>query len=104
MFGQPDPIITGMLQEIQNGNDEFLIGVDFKNYINAQDDIDRVFKDKKEFCKRSMLTLANCGKFSSDKNIMTLCEEVWDVKSVDVPKPAINAKERVRSSTNLLGS
>jgi starch phosphorylase len=69
MFGVCNPILVEMLSNISKGIDPFLIGVDFKSYIEAQVEIDKVFSNKEEFCKRTMLTIANCGYFSSDKSI-----------------------------------
>jgi len=63
--------------------------------------VDAIFKDKMEFCKRTISTLANSGGFSSDKAIQTLCDKVWKVESVAVPKPSINASVRFKSQSNL---
>lgn len=48
-----------------------------------------------------MTFLANSGKLSIDKTISELCQKVWDIAPVDVPKPSLNATQRVRSYTNL---
>ena len=83
------------------GNDPYLTGVDFADYIRAQNEIDEVFKDKKSFCRRSVLALANSGSVSIDKSILSLCDKVWNVKQCAVPKPALDPRGRVISSTNL---
>ena len=80
------------------------MGVDFKDFIKVQEELDNVFKNKSEFCKRTMVTLANSGNFSTDKTIKELCEKVWNVTPVEVPKPALNAIQRVRSASNLTGN
>lgn len=79
-----------------------MIGIGFKDYIDAQDEADRVFSSKKEFCKRIVTTLSNLGKLQIDKGIRELCDTVWDTPSVEVPKPSLNPKQRVRSWSNLL--
>ena len=89
-----------ILRNICNGKDPYLIGVDFKSYIKAQEEIDQVFNNKEEFCKRTMMTLANCGNFSSDKCIMAMCNKVWNVTPVEVPKPSLNPNQRVVSANN----
>lgn len=102
MFGQCDPVILELLNSIQQGYDPYLIGIGFKDYIDAQDEADRVFSSKKEFCKRIVTTLSNLGKLQIDKGIRELCDTVWDTPSVEVPKPSLNPKQRVRSWSNLL--
>lgn len=102
-FGQCDPIVKELLQDICNGKDPHLVGVDFKEYIKAHEEVDRVFMDKKEFCKRTMKTLAIVGHLSVDRTISEMCEKVWKIPSVDVPKPSQKPDNRVRSATNLLG-
>jgi hypothetical protein len=31
-----------------------------------------------------------------------MCDDVWNTPSVEVPKPSLNPKQRVKSSSNLL--
>ena len=78
------------------------MGVDFGAYIRSQEEIERIFKDCKEFCRRTMTTLSIVGKVQIDKQIQELCEKVWRIGPVDVPKPSQKPDNRVRSSTNLL--
>ncbi len=77
-----------MLTKICSGIDPYLLGVDFKDYIKAEEEIERVFMDKKEFCRRTMKTLSISGHVSIDKTISELCEKVWKIPSMDVPKPS----------------
>jgi len=62
LFGPCDPVIIEVLTSIVQGYDPYLIGVGFKDYILAQEEADRVFRDKKEFCRRIVTTLSNLGK------------------------------------------
>jgi hypothetical protein len=62
-FGKCHPVISEMLLDILKGDDTYLTGVEFKSYILAQQEIDTIFKDKKEFCRRVMMTLGNLGSF-----------------------------------------
>jgi hypothetical protein len=85
------------------GHDPYLIGHDFNEYIKAQEEADRIFANKKELCKRIVMTLSKLGNLQIDKSIKDLCEKVWTVPQVEVPKPSLNPKQRVRSWSNLLG-
>ena len=64
--------------------------------------MDRIFKDKQELLKRIVGTMSNLGNLQIDKAIRQYCEHVWDIPPVEVPKPSLNATNRVRSWSNLL--
>eukprot|EP00347_Sterkiella_histriomuscorum_P010876 403374581 len=102
-FGDCDSHIRDILTGICQGNDHQLVGVDFKAYIQAQEEVDIVFQNKSEFCKRTMITMSQLGNLSIDSTIEKLCEQVWRINPVDVPKPSQTAGQRVVSSNNLLG-
>ena len=57
--------------------------------------------NKKELCKRIVNTLSNLGDLQIDKSIKEFCDKVWTTPSVEVPKPSLNPKQRVRSWANL---
>lgn len=42
-FGACHPVISEILNGILQGNDPYLIGVDFSEYIKAQEEADRTF-------------------------------------------------------------
>jgi starch phosphorylase len=56
---------------------QYLVGSDFESYVRAQALADELFtKDHEEWVRRTMLTTARCGKFSSDRAVATYAEEV----------------------------
>jgi len=77
------------------------IHADFDEYCKAQEQIDQIFLDKKELCKRSLTAVAKCGDLSCDNSIVQYCQQVWSIKSVEVPNPALNPVSRVRSHSYL---
>ena len=87
------------LGEVQN--DKMRICSDFDEYCKAQEQVDRIFLDKKELCKRSLTAIAKCGDLSCDNSIVQYCQQVWSIKSVEVPNPALNPVLRVRSHSYL---
>jgi hypothetical protein len=34
---------------------------------------------------------------------MRMCKKVWNIEPVDVPKPSLNAKNRIKSDNYLVG-
>ena len=63
--------------------------------------MDRIYLDNHELCRRSLTALAKCGDLSCDNSIVSYCQQVWNIKSVEVPNPALNPVHRVRSHSYL---
>ena len=65
---------------MSKGNDWFLVANDFASYMDAQDEVDRVYKDQDEWLRRSIKMTASSGFFSSDRTIRQYADEIWGVK------------------------
>lgn len=61
-------------------NDRYFILKDFRDYINAQNRINELYKDELKWNKMSLINIANSGKFSSDNTIKQYANEIWKVK------------------------
>ena len=64
--------------------DEYLVLVDYVSYIEIQERAEKVYQDKDQWTRRSILNMAHCGFFSSDRSMRQYCEEIWKVKPVEV--------------------
>jgi starch phosphorylase len=76
---QPDlfhPITNALLKE----KDYFMVLGDYRSYVDKQDEVEQVFKDKDEWFRRAIINTANMGHFSSDRSIQDYCERIWDVE------------------------
>ena len=73
------PLIDSILY-----NDEFLVCADFKSYVECQDHVDTLYRDKTRWTKMSILNTARMGKFSSDRAISEYCEDIWKIKPVQI--------------------
>ncbi len=71
------PLIDSLLY-----HDEFMVCADFKSYIDCQNHVDSVYRDKKMWAKMSLLNAARMGKFSSDRAISEYAEDIWHIKPV----------------------
>ncbi|MFW5960456.1 MAG: glycogen/starch/alpha-glucan family phosphorylase, partial [Chitinivibrionales bacterium] len=76
-------IFKPILDEIRY-NDRFMVCADFDAYIKAQQEAEKVFSDKEEWDKRSVLNTAGSGKFSSDRTIEEYNRDIWGVDSIQV--------------------
>lgn len=58
-------------------NDEYFVLKDFDSYIAAQDKIDEVYADPKEWNRRSLLNIASSAPFSADYTIKRYSDDIW---------------------------
>ena len=58
-------------------NDEYFVLRDMENYIEAQEKIDRLYKDKEKWNEMALINIANSGVFSSDRTIAEYAEDIW---------------------------
>jgi starch phosphorylase len=81
VFGPPE-LFYPIIESIAGANDYYLVTADFPDYLRAQDEVDRVYQDRYEWNKRSILASVRCAKFSSDRTIAEYAEDIWKVGSI----------------------
>jgi starch phosphorylase len=74
------PIIDSLLRD----GDKYLVCADFASYIEAQERVNAIWRNPKEWTKKSIFNTARSGKFSSDRTIRQYAEEIWKVKAVRI--------------------
>ncbi|AMD22182.1 HGL158Cp [Eremothecium sinecaudum] len=63
--------------------DHYLVSDDFDSYIAAQSLVDRCFhRDRSSWLRKSILSVANVGYFSSDRCVEEYAETIWNVEPV----------------------
>ncbi len=62
--------------------DTFMVLADYQAYLECQAEVDRVWKDEKEWSRRSILNAARMGKFSSDRSVQDYADKIWNVASI----------------------
>ena len=86
-------------------SDYYQVLADFRSYIEAQDRIDRRYRDQEAWAKSAIANIANMGYFSSDRSIEDYAKDIWYIKplpetpieasggltEVPEPPPATNA-------------
>ena len=65
-------------------HDEFLSFADYQAYIEAQDRVDEAYRDRERWTRMSILNVARCGFFSSDRTIKEYCDDIWKITPVPV--------------------
>lgn len=76
------PLIDSLL----NQGDLYLVLADYESYVRCQEEVARIYQDPDEWARRSILSTAGMGKFSSDRSIAEYAQDTWDVKPVTVER------------------
>jgi starch phosphorylase len=78
------PIVESLLQQ----GDFYMLLADYRPYLTAQEAVGKLFLDKEEWARKSILNTARMGKFSSDRSVMQYADRIWGLK----PLPAVEEK------------
>ncbi|MCU9533892.1 glycogen/starch/alpha-glucan phosphorylase [Streptococcus sp. CSL10205-OR2] len=77
-----DVVSEGMeiFESLITHNDEYFLLEDFMSYVEAQEKIDHLYRDKKVWSQMRLMNIAKSHKFSSDDTISQYAEELWQIK------------------------
>ena len=75
---EPDvfqPIINALL----NQGDYYMVMADYQSYIDAQQQVEKVYRNRNEWNRRAIINIANMGHFSSDRAVRQYANKIWDM-------------------------
>ncbi len=72
-MGVQDPVV----HSIRNPHDPWMVAADFRSYIEAQQAVDREYKDTEVWTRKSIYNTAASGCFSSDRTIRDYSTDIW---------------------------
>lgn len=76
-------IFDDMIRGLMNV-DYYCLFADYQAYIDAQDKVAELYKNQKEWTKKSIYNVARVGKFSSDRSVSEYTKKIWKVKPVKI--------------------
>ena len=80
-FSLAEPhLFKGIVESLLDGGDWYMVLVDYQAYIESQEAASRMYHDRDEWTRRSILYTANMGKFSSDRSILEYARDIWNVE------------------------
>ncbi len=67
--------------------DTYFILKDFRSYAEAQEKVEKAYRDEKGWAKMAILNVAHAGKFTSDRTIQEYVDDIWHLDKVKVELP-----------------
>jgi glycogen phosphorylase len=77
MLCSDEPGLFNSLADDLLHHDRFMLLADFDAYIEAQEAVDVAFADPDRWTRMSILNVARCGYFSSDRSVQDYAEKIW---------------------------
>jgi len=82
-FFSPDqPNLFAPLLDSLFCGDRYFVCADFDDYCAKQEEASRLYADKNEWTKKSIINVAKSGRFSSDRTIKEYAKDIWNVPCV----------------------
>ncbi|RJQ16100.1 MAG: glycogen/starch/alpha-glucan phosphorylase [Nitrospiraceae bacterium] len=69
------PVVDSILYQ----GDTYMVLADYESYVECQERVGRLYNDKYEWARKSILNVANMGRFSSDRTIKEYAKEIWGI-------------------------
>ena len=69
-----------LIAKLLSTRDEYVHIADLQSYIEAQERVDVVYRDRTSWLRKSLLNIARVGKFSSDRTITQYAREIWNLR------------------------
>jgi starch phosphorylase len=85
VFSDGDPFLFRPIVESLLHYDEYLLLADYESYLECQARAAEAYQDAETWTRMSILNVARCGFFSSDRSMRQYCDGIWDVEPVRVP-------------------
>ena len=68
------------MESLLHRGDFYMLLADYRAYVTAQEAVGKLFLNKDEWTKKSILNTARMGKFSSDRSVMEYADNIWGLK------------------------
>jgi len=69
-----EPIIDSLLTA-----DNYMHLADFASYMKSQEEVNKLYLNRDEWCRKTIINTSGVGKFSSDRTISEYAREIWNV-------------------------
>ncbi|TCV93686.1 glycogen phosphorylase [Biostraticola tofi] len=73
---------SNLFDSLVNLGDHYQLLADYRSYVDTQDKVDALYRQREEWTKRAVSNIASMGYFSSDRTIQEYADEIWKVKPI----------------------
>lgn len=77
-------LLSSIKHSLVNGGDPYFVLADFESYCLAHQNIDSLYRDKKQWAQKAIINTANMGKFNSDRSILDYVDKVWKISKCKI--------------------
>ena len=77
-----------IFNEVMHNGDTYFILKDFAAYLEAQEKINSLYKNKTVWAHMCLVNIANSGYFTSDRTIREYVNDIWHLKPLNLKKKA----------------
>jgi starch phosphorylase len=70
-------IFRPIWDSLLHGGDRYMLLADLISFVEAQDRVDKIYRDPAAWDEKAVLNVARAGKFSSDRTIQEYAREIW---------------------------
>ncbi|MDQ6995835.1 MAG: glycogen/starch/alpha-glucan phosphorylase, partial [Mariprofundus sp.] len=82
-FSQFEPgLFASIVGAIRSNNDPWMVAVDFRSYIDAQQRAAEAYQDKEHWLRMSIYNTAYSGKFSTDRTMQDYNRDIWNLQPI----------------------
>ncbi len=86
-FNMLEPgIFKPLTSSLLDGGDHYMLLADLRDYVQAQERVDALFKDPESWAQKAILNVARAGKFSADRTVSEYASQIWRVVPCPVPE------------------
>ena len=72
-----------IFNSLVHANDEYFVLRNFEDYLRAQGEVEKTYRNPSLWNKKCLVNIANAGYFSSDYTIQKYADEIWHVAPSD---------------------
>ncbi len=76
-------IFNDLINGLKNPHDPWLTLADFREYIEAQEQVEKAWRDQKHWTQMSIMNTACSGHFSTDRTMQEYNQQIWKLKPLD---------------------
>jgi starch phosphorylase len=85
-------------------NDHYMLCADFDAYVGAQELAARVYRDQRDWSRRSLFNIIGASAFSSDNTIRQYAREIWHIEPVKTDLSSVSVGvERLQPESSIHG-